>query len=204
MADDIMSPWTAIQSVTANPQTPPGPPNVVTTAAGSGIYVKWDKSPYSVERYAVNYYDTDGTDFIQSVGTRGQAIQLNDLTPNHRYIVSVECWSALGGGSPTVARLVRPGVGIPGTPGNFRINTLDATSVQVAWDSVSTAAGYRVWVRNKTDGEEFKTDEYGTTRANSHEIFFLFPGVWNFEFCVTSYNGNLESARSKCITATRP
>lgn len=46
-------------------------------------------------------------------------------------------------------------------------------------------------------------DEY-VVEGTSHGIAFLFPGVWNFEFCVTAVNGALESGKSSCVVAPRP
>jgi hypothetical protein len=34
------------------------------------------------------------------------------------------------------------------------------------------------------------------------EIGWLYPGVWNYEFCVTAFSGYLESAQSTCVIAS--
>ncbi|GFF87398.1 hypothetical protein IFM47457_07484 [Aspergillus lentulus] len=50
----------------------------------------------------------------------------------------------------------------------------------------------------KKDNTARKLD--GTTTETSYEVGFLFPGSWNFEFCVSAFNGNLETAPVSCIT----
>ncbi|WP_328440132.1 hypothetical protein OHA71_29320 [Streptomyces sp. NBC_00444] len=43
-----------------------------------------------------------------------------------------------------------------------------------------------------------------TADGTSHGVGFLFPGTWNYEFCVTAFNGSAESSRSECVVAPRP
>lgn len=83
------------------------------------------------------------------------------------------------------------------------IQSLDATTVRLTWQGSAQAAGYRVWVRNATTGGPFTADQ-SSTDTNSHEIAFLFPGNWNFEFCVSAFNGALESDRSGCVSVPLP
>lgn len=73
------------------------------------------------------------------------------------------------------------------------------TDAVVTWDRVPNVAGYRVWVWNVEWGHEFNITSEDTTTELHYGFGFLFPGTWNFEFCVSAYNGNLESARSLCV-----
>ena len=76
------------------------------------------------------------------------------------------------------------------------MENLDATTVRLQWDKVSGATGYSVHVRSIRDNTAFRVD--GTTAQTSYEVAWLFPGNWNFEFCISAYNGNLESAPVSC------
>lgn len=196
MADNIRSEWTDMKSAVMSPKTLEGPNNIVTTPAGQGIYVRWDPKS-GVDYFAVVIYNMLGDDYIQKIGTRGTTMQIDDVDYNGLYTVGVESWSSWGGGMVTVGRNVRPGIGRPGTPTNLRLKKIDDTTVQLDWTGHSSAAGYRVWVRNKTSNGKWQSEQYGTAIDTTHSIWFLYPGVWNFEFQVSSYNGDLESAKSE-------
>ncbi|WP_206505976.1 fibronectin type III domain-containing protein [Streptomyces chrestomyceticus] len=75
--------------------------------------------------------------------------------------------------------------------------------MQLTWAGSGQAAGYRVWIRNINDGSPSKADEY-VVNETSRGIAYLVPGVWNYEFCVTAVNGEAESGKSNCVTASRP
>lgn len=55
----------------------------------------------------------------------------------------------------------------------------------------------QIYSRNVKDNTAFTPSE--STTETSYGIAFLFPGTWNFEFCVAAYNGNMESAYPACV-----
>jgi hypothetical protein len=83
------------------------------------------------------------------------------------------------------------------------VTSVDDTSVQLTWSGSNEAAGYRIWTRNINDGSKSSAAESIITNT-SHGIGFLFPGVWNYEFCATAINGAAESSKSNCVVAPRP
>lgn len=90
-------------------------------------------------------------------------------------------------------------------PTGLKVTSTDPTTVQLSWNGSSGAAGYQVWIRS-TSVDSGGTYEPDTTTADStsHTVAFLFPGTWNYEFCVSAFNGNDESRRSHCVVAPRP
>jgi hypothetical protein len=83
----------------------------------------------------------------------------------------------------------------------YRLPSIDAVTVQLRWTGSSPAFGYRFWVRNINDGSAFKADE-SSSDVPCYGITYLIPGVWNYEFCVSAFNGNDESTKGNCVVAT--
>ncbi|MEU1050924.1 fibronectin type III domain-containing protein [Streptomyces sp. NPDC005897] len=85
------------------------------------------------------------------------------------------------------------------------VTTVDPTTVELDWNGANSAAGYRLWVSNIKDGGTTppKADE-NIIEDTHYGVGFLFPGVWNYEFCVTAVNGSLESDRSNCVIPPHP
>jgi hypothetical protein len=187
-----------------NPATLPGPKSLRTEANGNDIKLSWDAVDGSVDRYGVVYYDQDGSDFTQNVGTRATSYTIKGTNPGHRYFLAVETWGQYGGGWPTIGFEVIAGRGTPAMPANFKVEALDKTTIRLSWSASDNAAGYRVWLRNFEEGGNLEADPYGSTKETTKEIYFLYPGTWNFEFCVSAYNGNLESPRTMVVKGPKP
>ncbi|MFE5509875.1 phosphatidylinositol-specific phospholipase C domain-containing protein [Streptomyces sp. NPDC056529] len=200
--------WSGTVSATARPKTAAGPVGIVTRSTATGVDLAWGTptGPYTdtIDRYGVIAYDRDTPGaFIETVGTRGKSLRFDGLKPGHRYTLAVQTWNGAGGGMPALGRPVVVGAGTPSAPTGLKVTSTDATTVRLDWTGSAAAAGYRVWVRNVTGGGQSTADEY-VVEGTSHGIAFLFPGVWNFEFCVTAVNGALESGKSSCVVAPRP
>ncbi|WP_206508055.1 fibronectin type III domain-containing protein [Streptomyces chrestomyceticus] len=206
--DQLKSGWSDVVGATAHPETAAAPVGIVTRATATGVDVSWGRPTGAhtgtIDRYEVLTFDKDTPGaFVQSVGVRGQSAHIDGLTPGHRYVVAVATWNAAGGGMPGAARSIMVGAGTPSAPGDLKVTSTDATTVQLTWTGSPQAAGYRVWIRNINDGSRSTADEYivdGTSRG----IAYLVPGVWNYEFCVTAVNGEAESGKSNCVVAPRP
>ncbi|MFG2949838.1 fibronectin type III domain-containing protein [Streptomyces adustus] len=205
---DGTSAW-SMTSATAHPETAAAPGNITTRATSTGVDVSWDaaRGPYtdSIDRYEIITWDKDVPGaYISSTGARGTSVHIDGLTPSHHYLVAVATWNRAGGGMPGVARSVTVGAGMPAVPTNVTIKSIDATTVQLNWEGSPGAAGYRVWTRNVNDpGHTYTADGY-VSDTPDRQIAFLFPGNWNFEFCVTAVNGALESDRSSCVSVPLP
>lgn len=200
--------WSGTVSATAHPQTAPGPVGIVTNATATGVDFAWGTptGPYTdtIDRYGVLAYDNDTPGaFVETVGTRGKSLHLDGLKPGHRYTLAVQTWNAAGGGMPATGRPVVVGGGTPPAPSGLKVTSTDATTVRLDWTGSAQAAGYRVWTRNINDGSPSTAQEW-IVQDTSHGIAFLYPGVWNYEFCVTAVNGALESGKSECVVAPRP
>lgn len=205
---DGASSWT-MAGATSHPETAAAPGNIVTRATATGVDVSWDGAtgPYtdSIDRYQIITWDRDTPGaYISSTGARGTSIHIDQLTPGHHYLVAVATWNKAGGGVPGGARSVTIGAGTPAVPTNVTVKSLDATTVQLNWKGSPEAAGYRVWVRNVNAPEGSNTEGPYLTDNPEHQIAFLFPGNWNYEFCITAVNGALESDKSSCVHVPLP
>ncbi|MYQ49291.1 hypothetical protein GTW40_30455 [Streptomyces sp. SID4985] len=205
---DGISAWSPIVRATAHPHTAAPPTHILTNPTLDGVDISWEPAtgPYSdsVDRYEILTWDKDTPGaFLNSTAVRGTSAHISGLVPGHHYVVAMDTWNAVGGGLPTGARPVTIGAGTPPTPTGLRISSIDATTVQLDWNSSPQAAGYRVWYRNRTENGPWQSDEY-ISDTPDRGIAFLFPGSWNFEFAVTAVNGQMESARSGAVSVPAP
>ena len=168
------------------------------------ITFTWDAlSGYNLNRYEVIVWDqdTEGA-FLDGVATTGTSYTFSGLVPGHRYGTWVTSWVILsngqiGGGPPKSAREILVGQGAPGVVVGVSVTNIDATTVQLTWSSAYGAVGYSIQYQSLLSPGLVVTD--GTTTENTYQIAFLFPGTWHYEFCITAYNGNLESACSSYV-----
>lgn len=198
---DQQSDWSPVVSVTVRPRTAPGPTNVLTLTTPEGFDISWDPPTGAhtdtIERYGVIAYDLDTPGaYVSVVGIRGRRASIGGLISGHRYLVAVESWNAAGGGFPSAGRAVVVGAGLPPAPTDLRVTAINPTTVRLAWNGSDTAGGYEVSIRNIHDDSVSREVAVGT----SHEIAYLFPGYWNFEFCVRAFNGIQTSNSSNCVT----
>ncbi|GGS09851.1 hypothetical protein GCM10010269_56170 [Streptomyces humidus] len=206
-ASDGKSAWSPLVTAVAHPQTSPPPTGIVTTATATGLDLAWGAptGPYTdtIDRYQIIYWDKDTPGaWIGGTAVRGLSAHIDGLVPGHRYQVWVKTWNAAGGGLPGGAGLVIIRAGTPAAPAHLQVTSVDGATVQLKWDASIGAAGYRVWVRNINDGSVSKVNS--TTTDTGKDIGWLFPGVWNYEFCVTAFNGAAESGKSNCVVAAKP
>jgi hypothetical protein len=200
MGIDRVSEWSETKSAVAKPTNPKGPPNLWTEPRGNSIFVKWDPVP-NAKLYEVITFDMDasGTTFQNSRGVQGTSATISDsLEPGHRQAIAVVTWVESGPGWPSVGLAVRTGYGAPSAP-QINVINIDPTTVRLSWATREAAASYRVWFRNWKLNEEFRTDDYSISTSNSHDVAFLFPGTWNYEFRVVAMNGNLTGGTSNSV-----
>ncbi|MFJ3793120.1 fibronectin type III domain-containing protein [Kitasatospora sp. NPDC090091] len=207
---DGESVWSSTVTATAHPQTAPPPPaeSITTSATATGVDVTWraPSGPFtdSIDRYQIITWDKDVPGaYISGTSVRATTVHIDGLIPGHHYLVALVTWNRAGGGMPGVARSVTVGAGRPPVPTGLTVKSVDPTTVQMNWQGSPEAAGYRVWVRNVTDHRPTSPDGY-VADAPDHRIAFLFPGNWNYEYCVTAFNGALESGSTPCVSVPPP
>lgn len=206
------SAWTGTASVVVHPQTAPGPSNIRTSSNSEGVLsVSWDppEGSWNIDRYGLITWDkdTEGS-FINTRGVAGTSYTVDGLKWGHHYQVAVVTYTDVGGGLPAGGPSVTIGGGTPSTPGNVKVDTRDPTTVRLTWEGSNAAAGYYVYYRNiNEEGSELAKDGTGSYHpaagAECWGVAFLFPGTWNFEFCLTAYNGDLESDMSNCVIPSK-
>ena len=85
----------------------------------------------------------------------------------------------------------------PLVPTNLQITSLDPTSIQLDWCGSSDAGSYQLWSRDINDANSVLTMINGSGTADTTaNDYWLFPGVWNYEFAVSASNGDLVSGPS--------
>ncbi|KAH8594876.1 fibronectin type III domain-containing protein [Bisporella sp. PMI_857] len=204
MGNNRKSAWSSIVSAVAHPQTAPGPSNITSTATNDGFTLAWGepRGPYmgEIDRYEVIFFDMSVRgSFPGAHGFKGNSATVTGLRAGHRYGIFVATWTEFGGGFPAGTRSIRVGGGSPLAPTNLQVVNTSPASVRLTWKKCEGAAGYLVYIRRIGDGTDFKPDDYADTTETSFEAGYLFPGTWEFEFCVKAYNGNQESGRSDCV-----
>ncbi|MFI6270617.1 NPP1 family protein [Micromonospora zamorensis] len=204
---DQKSGWSPVVSAVAAPETAPPPVGIVTRSTTTGVDLVWGAptgpNTGTIDRYQIITLDKDVPGaWIGGTAVKGTSAHIDGLLPGHRYSIAVVTWNAAGGGLPGPARPITVGAGTPPAPTGLRVTATDDTTVQLNWSGSNSAAGYRVWVRNITNGSRSAADE-NIIEGLSHGVAYLFPGVWNYEFCVTAINGALESGKSNCVVAPR-
>ncbi|KAK3689004.1 carbohydrate esterase family 3 protein [Podospora appendiculata] len=151
----VHSPWSAVVSAIAHPQTAPGPSSIVTHPTAAGFSVIWDPPTGDfgdIDRYGVYWLDTDTPGALPGVvGVRNTAAEVVGLTEGHKYIIALDTWTAAGGGLLADARPVRVGMGKPPTPSGVRAVALDATTVELSWEVDPSTTGSVVWVADAAD-----------------------------------------------------
>ena len=207
--NDVRSDWSALSSATVNVKTAPGPSNIIVEPQGNDVLVRWDPVPgFNVNRYGVYVLDKTTPDSWLSIyPTKETSFVLKDLKPGLRYGIWVATYVGMigsltktyitAGGIPAAARDIIAGAGAPAVPVGLSVYNIDATTVRLNWHVSMGVSGYNVYVRSVRDNTALRLD--GTTTQTSHEVYMLFPGVWNYEFCVSAFNGNAETAPVTCI-----
>lgn len=89
----------------------------------------------------------------------------------------------------------------PPAPTNFQVTSLDPTTIKMDWCGSPLAAAYQFWSRNINTAGSILTSDNTTVSATTQDWYFLYPGVWNYEFCVSAVNGDLESGLSNFVVS---
>jgi hypothetical protein len=94
-------------------------------------------------------------------GFTGTSASLTGLTPGDHYVLAVETWATVDGtlaaGMPSIARGAVAG-GEPEEPTNFQVVTInEGATVQMTWDAMDYAYGYRIWTRNIQNASDVLT-----------------------------------------------
>lgn len=171
----VVSDWTAIQTVTAQPQTADGPPNIRTEPTSTGLTVWWDPAWTIVNVNEVIWLDMSCPDcWLSAYSTKGNSMHIDGLTPGRPYGVWVATWNQIGGGVPTGGRRVIPSFGQPLIPTLNSVQARDPTTAYIDWSPAAGAVGYIVWSRNTLSDEDFKPS--APTSELNMSIGFMFPG----------------------------
>lgn len=211
--NDDRSEWSLSRTATVAALTAPPPANIIVNPeGGDGVVVTWDSvTGYDVDRYSIYLWDRDTEGSWTGVyPSRGTRWSIGGLVPGHRYSVWVATHATIPhgtlsnvpeapGGLPGTGRDVYIGGGRPPQPSSFTSESIDATTIRLNWNHAGGISGYAIYSRNIHDGQGLKLD--GTTTDASYLLGIQFPGIWNFEYCVAAFNGNLESTRVCTIPA---
>lgn len=203
--EDIESNWTSVKSAVAHPQTAPGPVNVDIRATATGMDISFDppSGPYTdtIIEYNIIYWDKSAPKpFPGAAAFKSSPVHIDGLEPGHRYSVAITTWNAAGGGFPQFYRDVRIGHLAPSAPFDLQIRAIDTTTAHLSWTPVPEAAGYRIW-QHRIDDESEPLPDDGVITNPFADVYQLSPGTQYHEFCVSSFNGNVESAHGLCVIA---
>jgi lysophospholipase L1-like esterase len=210
------SDWSFLASAEAHPETAPGPSNITVAPLGDGVAVSWSAvDGYDVNRYGVLLWDRDTPgSYVGYYAATGPSLTVHGLTSGHRYDVwvatyinmaqgSVNNFHATPGGMPAAAHSVIIGGSIPGPPASLSVDVIDATSITLNWPAADNAAGYTIYQKSLTT-DDAVFESVSQTTDLSVSLYYLFPGIWTYQFCIGSYNGDLQSGYGDaCVTPPR-
>jgi hypothetical protein len=203
--NDVCTNWGPITSAKALVETAPGPSNIRVVPLGSDAFeITWSPvTGYNVDRYLVLFWDLDAEGaWIGGYATSDTRYVVGGLKPGHSYGTWVATYIHLNGlivgGLPAGGREVRANGGAPGAPSGASATNLEPTSVRISWNASPNAVGYSIYTRSLLDNTALKL---ATSTKNTHQDFgWLYPGTWYYQFCIASYNGNIETAPTSCVT----
>lgn len=202
--------WSAVGSAVAKPQTASAPNNVKVADGGSGtLKITWDASTGSYadsisEYFVLTWDQTQPCAWIGGYAYQGNSAVVDGLIDGHEYFLAITAWNPNGEGFPKVLPSRKIGSGAPGQPPVPKIESGDATTAHLTWSEVAGAAGYYLWTRNVNNASSVSTRQNITRDGGCADVGFLFPGVWNYEFCVQAFNGDDLSPKGGCATAPSP
>ncbi|KAJ4155961.1 hypothetical protein LMH87_001181 [Akanthomyces muscarius] len=208
--DGCAGDWTSVGSAVAKPQLASGPKNVEVSDGGSGtLHVTWDSSTGdyadSVSEYFVLTWDqTQPCAWIGGYAYQGNSAVVDGLVDGHEYFLAITAWNKNGEGFPNVLPNRVIGGGTPGTPPVPSIQAIDAATAHLTWNEVPGAAGYYLWTRNVNKAGDVSVRQNITRKGSCADVGLLFPGVWNYEFCLQAFNGDDTSPKGPCSTAPSP
>ncbi|EGD84871.2 hypothetical protein H112_08588 [Trichophyton rubrum D6] len=186
-----------------------GPAAVLLGTTSTGFDVSWDPptGPYtdSITQYEILYWDKDEEcAFITSAGFLSSPARIKCLVPGHRYLVAPITWNAAGGEFPKIVSSVMVGRGTPPPSSGLEIYANYPTTVELTWAASPNAAGYRLWSHNVNKPDNISQAQNNTVEMTCSDQYPLFPGTWNYDWCVSAYNGNAEFAKGKCVLDPSP
>ncbi|KAK1250099.1 hypothetical protein MKX08_010102 [Trichoderma sp. CBMAI-0020] len=202
--------YTGTLSAVAQPQLAPPPENIVVTPTETGFTVTWDPptGDYtdSIVEYNVLYWDWSPADcqYTSGAAFKSSPAVIEGLNPGTNYLITLVTWNKNGQGLPLIAQNAVPGAGTPAVPGAPSVDSIDPTTVHITWKGSSLAGGYHVWSKNINQaGSEWKVIAT-VTESTCNDEYFLFPGVWNYAFALSAFNGNEESEMGPSSVAPSP
>jgi hypothetical protein len=109
--------WTGqqsdIASAVADPQTAPGPVDVVATPDVRSAHLSWQRPTgprtVTISKYNVYYKDEQSSDNVAQIATTTDtSIVLKGLIPGHEYAIGISSVNAAGEGMPSPSRVRIP------------------------------------------------------------------------------------------------
>ncbi|KAH0523889.1 hypothetical protein TsFJ059_008835 [Trichoderma semiorbis] len=206
---DVRSGISAQVTATANPTCAPGPSNVVVRSTADGIDMSWDAvTGYDVDVYGAIYYDQTSQVFLSDYGWSGTSASYHGMDAGDRVEVAVETWATVDGvlcaGLPSGGKGAIVGGIVPGAPTGLKVATInEGATVQLTFDSNPNAYAYGFYTRSLLEPDQPYILGGYTSEVPCIGVTFLFPGAWNFEFCVVAYNGDSSSPMSECVQGPR-
>jgi len=161
----------------------PSPANLyVESTTESSVSLAWDPVD-GIGTYKI-YREPGGMIFPAS----GNSYTDNSITTGTTYTYHVTCIDAtFGEGPASITVTATPAFQTtPGTAPNLVVNSTASTNINLKWDAVAKATGYRVY-RDTTAGGPFTTKVYDG--PNAHYTDRGLAGLTSYYYKAYAYNG---------------
>lgn len=208
--DYLNSAYTGTQSAVSRSQLASGPLNIMTSPLGAdGLQVQWSApttNANNIVEYTITIWDLDTRcAFWNGVSWASSPATFTGLNQKHRYMVFGTAWNQYGEGFPNIAKTIVVGGSTPATPSVPTLQEINPAALHITWNGdIAYAGGYTFWVRNINNASDYSKPT-GGSGGTCGDVYYLFPGYWNYEWCVQAFNGDkLQSNVGPCTVLPSP
>ncbi len=199
---------TSSPSATASAVTPPGAPTGLSAVVASGnqINLTWTDHSSAATSYVIVQSPTGNSGWVQVGSVSGASATTYTATgpflPSTAYYFRVEAYAYPGGDSaPAAASATTPA--FPGAPTLISATAQSATSVALAWTSVTGATGYKI-NRSTNNGSTWTTaGTVGTGVTSFTDTGLSEATSYAYQVVATNAAGS-STASASLYAATQP
>lgn len=195
--------YSEVVTGTSNRDTAPPPTNIGIESLAGAFRINWsppeDSHRWNITQYEISLRNAAESTFT-AVGSRRQSEKITGflgLPKGSIWFVRMATWTdPEGAGFYEYARPVMVGGEKPESPSNLKARYTSHTSALLTWNVSANAAGYQVYWRDING--RFMTDGVIGLEPRK-QLQNLAHGRGEYEFCVSSVNGEVES-KPACLT----
>jgi fibronectin type 3 domain-containing protein len=183
----------------SNESSPEIPTNVNASATSqTNIRITWS-SISNADGYRIFKSESSTGDFIEIGASTANTYNDSNLTPHSTHFYKVSAYNKHGESS--LSGYVSATATLISAPTNVRVTTVTSSSINIAWDSVQNATGYRVYRRTGETGDFTPASALTTTSLTNWTNSSL-DAETKYYYRVKARNASSESDFSEIVSAS--